>query len=243
MRISLGKPVSLLQLHRTARPASPRPSPLAVGARVLLHYCDHRVALVLLALAVVLTAVAPFLNHMGAAWLSPRIPISWVQIASTRTLAHLDSTLLIASKLPASRQRGINTQFAALRVPLAEPPLYELIFRHGGVLGARSFTLAGGQIVITDEWILQFGNDVDLIAALAEQLGHLQNRNALRRAVEAAPMSILLAVFRSDAPTGIRLLSDTRTISSSTERDDKFAKDFSRRVMRINPQLLAAPKA
>ena len=208
---------------------------IAAAWRWLCRHGSQRGLLVLLALAVVLTAAAHILEREWASWIGQRAPTSWVQAASTQTLQRLDATLLKPSTLTADRQTVINTRFAALRVPEGDPPLYELVFRRGGAMGARSFTLAGGQIVITDEWVQQFSDDRALLAGLSVQLGHLQNHDALRSSVDHAPLSMLLAIFRSDAPTGTSIMSANQPVLEHDAHCEEEARAFGEAVMRASP--------
>ncbi|MDB5801333.1 MAG: putative Peptidase family [Rhodocyclales bacterium] len=203
--------------------------------RMLCRHTSQRLLLVLLALAVALTAAAHFFERDWAGWIGQRAPASWVQAASTRTLQRLDATVLTPSALTLDRQNAVNTKFAALRMPQGEAPLYELVFRHGGNVGARSFTLSGGQIVLTDEWVQQFSNDRVLLTALSVQLGHLQNHDALRSSVDQAGLRMLYAIFRGDATLGTRLMSDAQPVLLYDARTEQEAVQFSAAVMQANP--------
>jgi Zn-dependent protease with chaperone function len=239
MRSTLAKPAHILRSDRSPEPAlTNKPgklSALAVCRRSLCRLGNQRLLLTVFAVAVLLTLAARFLEREWALWLGERAPISWERAASTRTMQRLDSTVLSPSTLPLDRQNLINTEFAALRIPQGEPPLYELVFRHGGAFGIRSFTLSGGQIVVTDEWVQQFSNDRALLGALAVQLGHLRNHDALRSSVDKAPMSMLLALFRGDAEAGTRIMSDSQPVLQHDEHCEEEARQFSSAVMQVNP--------
>jgi hypothetical protein len=204
--------------------------------RLLGRRGSQRVLLCLLGVAVVITALAHFFEREWAGWIGQRAPASWVQAASARTLLRLDTTVLKPSTLSANSQTDINTKFAALQVPQRDAPPYELVFRHGGALGARDFTLAGGQIVITDERVQQFDNDRALLAALSVQLGHLQHHDALRNSVAQAPFRMLLAIFRGDARTGTRIMSENQPVFQYDARSEEEASAFARAVMQANPR-------
>jgi hypothetical protein len=220
----------------SASDANARPSGrVATAWRWLYRHGGQRVLLVLLGLAVVLTAAAHFLEREWAAWIGQRAPISWVQAASTQTLQRLDATVLKPSILTTDRQTAINTHFAALRMPEGDAPLYELVFRRGAAMGARSFTLAGGQIVITDEWVQQFSDDRALLTELSVQLGHLQNHDALRSSVDHAPLRMLLAIFRGDARVGTSIMNANQPFLEHDAHCDAEARDFAEAVMRANP--------
>lgn len=191
--------------------------------------------LLLLLVALALTAAGHFLEREWAHWLGQRAPSSWVKAASARTLQRLDATTLGPSTLPHDRQAAINTRFASLVVPDSSRPLYELVFRSGGKLGARSFTLAGGQIVITDEWVKQFHDERALLSELAVQLGHLQHDDALRGAVDKAPMRMLLALVEGDADKATSLMSDAQPVLQHDAHCEEEAREYGRAVMQANP--------
>lgn len=226
------------KLRRTtaaARAASGKPSLLVTAWRRFGRQPGSRTGLVLLVIAVVLTASAHFLEREWAGWLGQRVPVSWVQAASARALERLDANALSPTALSIERQNTINTEFAALTIPQGETPLYSLVFRKGGPFGARSFTLSGGQIIVTDELVIQSRDERSLLAALTVQLGHLQNHDALRSSVDHASASILMALFRGDAQTGIKLMSDVQPVLEHEAHCEEEAREFSRIVMQANP--------
>ncbi|MEC5385363.1 hypothetical protein VVD49_06485 [Uliginosibacterium sp. H3] len=208
---------------------------IAAVWRWLGRHGGQRVLLALLGVAVALTAAAHFLEREWAAWIGQRAPTSWVQAASIQTLQRLDASVLQPSTLSAETQSSILTRFASLRVPEGDAPLYELVFRRGGAMGARSFTLAGGQIVVTDEWVAQFADSRALLSALSVQLGHLQNHDALRSSVDHAPLRMLLAIFRGDAETGTHIMSVNQPVLEHDAHCEQEARDFAQAVMRANP--------
>jgi hypothetical protein len=236
MRSTLAKPNPLLRARLSSESTTPRasshPAVIAVCWRILCR-CQRGI-LVLLALAVTLTAAAHFFERELAGWLGQRVPVSWVQAASANTLQRLDVSLLSPSTLSQDRQNAINTQFAALRIPQGEQP-YELVFRRGGTSGMQSFTLSGGQIVLTDEWLQQFENDRALLAALSVHLGHLQHHDALRASVDHARLCLLFALFRGDTRTGTQLMSDAQPVLQYDKRSELEAEQFGKAVMLANP--------
>lgn len=235
MRPTLANPAPLLRSDPLIQRGHGKPSPVEACSSFLSRHCNPRVLLATLVLAIVLTASAHFLQREWSSWLSQRVPTTWAHAASVRTLQRLDATVLEPSSLSTDRQNIINTKFAALRIPQGAAPLYELVFRHGGGLSARSFTLAGGQIVLTDESVQQFANDRALLAALSVQLGHLQNRDALRSVLDHAPVSILLALFRGDAKHGARLIGDAQPVMTHDKHCEEAARQFGQAVMQANP--------
>lgn len=226
-------------------PALPRMLALPLGRllrafaimreRYALLSLRQRIVLGCLAVAVVLTGFAHLIEEVSAHWLAEHVPLSWVRQASTGNLAFLDATQLEPSRLPAEQQTLLRNRFAALRLPITNPPPYELVFRGGSKLGAAIFALPGGQIVVTDEFIAAHPDQRELLTEFATQLGHLHFEHALRSQVEHAPMGLMLAVMRDDSTRGIRLLSEAPPKLVHDPECVADARVFSDAVMRINP--------
>jgi Zn-dependent protease with chaperone function len=195
----------------------------------------HRWLLILLAFALLLTAFAHPAERAIGSWIANRAPGSWVYAGSIQTLQRLDEAALSPSRLPDALQMQIRSQFAALRMPSGDAPLYELVFRKSNQLGAISFALAGGQIIVTDEFVARFGSERELLTALTMQLGHLQHRHALRAITDRAPLKMALNLLSDDASSGVQLISEAQPILEHDAHALNEAQSFAEAVMRTNP--------
>lgn len=149
------------------------------------------------------------------------------------------------SQLPPAQQAALRAQFEqALRrlseLSLDAPPAgsWTLHFRatppRGG-LGANAFALPGGDIVVTDEMVRLLADRPDvLVGVLGHELGHVQQRHAMRMVVQAsllaAASSLLVGDFSSLLAAAPVLLGQ-----AAYSRDFEFEADHAAaRLMRAN---------
>lgn len=226
------KPVSPADL------ASPPATPgKAAGQPHARHQLSrwHRLLLALLCVALLLTALAHPIERGVGNLLAAQVPGSWVYSGSIRALERLDTVELSPSQLPDAVQMQIRSQFAALRMPSNEAPLYELVFRRSSKLGPVSFALAGGQIVVTDGFVAANPSEQALMSGLALQLGHLQHRHALRAITDRAPLAMLRSLLSDDAQRGIQLISTEQPVLEHDDHCVEEAQRFADTVMQLNP--------
>ena len=136
-------------------------------------------------------------------WISGRlaeaVPESATRTLSERVLAELDRRAFAPSKLPLTRQTEIIQRFNALRMPDTSPPHGDFLrFRAAGRLGANAFALPAGPIVLTDGIVRLAGNDNELMAVLAHELGHVQARHGLRQMIQGSFVGFFVAWFAGD---------------------------------------------
>lgn len=77
-------------------------------------------------------------------------------------------------------------------------PDYRLEFRKGGAIGANAFALPGGVMVVTDELIALSKNDTEIVAVLAHELGHVQQRHAFRQSLQGVLAGLIMATVTGD---------------------------------------------
>ena len=134
----------------------------------------------------------------ASARLAERIPESATRTLSERVLAELDRRVFAPSKLPLARQTEIAQRFNALRTPDSLPHGDFLRFRAAGRLGANAFALPAGPIILTDGIVRLAGNDDELMAVLAHELGHVRARHGLRQMIQGSFVGFFVAWFAGD---------------------------------------------
>ncbi len=82
-------------------------------------------------------------------------------------------------------------------------PEYRLEFRDGGDsdkggIGANAFALPGGIMVMTDQLIRLSKNDTEVVAVLAHELGHVNQRHAFRQSLQGVLAGLILAAITGD---------------------------------------------
>lgn len=131
-------------------------------------------------------------------WLAFKVPDTLVAQLGSSTLALLDESVLTPSALPASRQQALAARFAALAAPDGRKPAYRVLYRDGGPLGANAFALPDGTLVVTDRLVELAGNDEEILAVLAHELGHVDRRHGLRMLIQSSIVGIVVAWYVGD---------------------------------------------
>lgn len=105
------------------------------------------------------------------------------------------------SQLDQARQTALSEQLMALCARQPDCPAHELKFRGGGKIGANAFALPGGFVVLTDELVALAETDLEIIAVLMHELGHVKMRHTLRQTLQGALSGLLLAAVTGDVDT------------------------------------------
>ena len=172
----------------------------------------------------------PFLAASAAS----RVPPAVVSGISTRTLAFLDATVFERTDISPWFQTHLRGRFAALKLPReADPPL-TLLFRKSKALGANALALPSGAIIITDDLVVLGRDDEELLAVLAHEAGHVQNRHGLRNVIQSSVVSILVTWYLGDF-SGLLAAPPSALLEAKYSRDlERDADDYAARTLRMN---------
>ncbi len=108
-----------------------------------------------------------------------------------KTLERLDGALFQESKLTAVRKRQIRLAAQALAAQSDFEPVPEILFRASRHIGPNALALPGGPVLLTDALVDLLGDD-EILAVIAHEFGHIEERHGLRQLVRAS--LLLLAV-------------------------------------------------
>jgi len=125
-----------------------------------------------------------------------RLPASTERLIGADALRALDETLLGPSTLAPDRVAELQKLFSGVTVDLEGN--YSLELRAGRRLGANALALPSGIIVLTDELVKLADDDRQIVAVLAHELGHMQQRHALRSVLQNSTAAVLFAVAVGD---------------------------------------------
>lgn len=101
------------------------------------------------------------------------------------------------SRVTPERQQALRTQLQAWCQRIV-CPAHQLAFRQGGRVGANALALPGGTMVVTDELIQLAQHDEEILAVLAHELGHVQERHGMRMALQSLGAGAILVVLTGD---------------------------------------------
>jgi predicted Zn-dependent protease len=73
-----------------------------------------------------------------------------------------------------------------------------ITFRAAGGLGANAMALPNGVIIVTDALVGLAGSDGEIIAVLAHEAGHVQERHGLRNVIQSSVVSIVVSWYLGD---------------------------------------------
>ena len=121
-------------------------------------------------------------------------------------LATMDEHLLEASTLSEAKQTYLRSVFDEIAESVDRPDL-TIVFRHSKTIGANAFALPDGTIVFIDELIDLSSNIDEVISIMLHEIGHVQNRHSLRRAIQGFSLAIFVAVVTGDVSTSSTIIT------------------------------------
>jgi Zn-dependent protease with chaperone function len=151
-----------------------------------------------------------------------RMPAKVALTIDTHFLGAVDNGLVKASKLSQARQNNLRRRFDNLRDANGLPP-HRLEFRSSEVIGANAFALPGGTVVVTDQLIALAGNDQEILAVLAHELGHVSERHPMRQLLQSSVVGLVMTWYLGDVSS---LIAAAPTLLLETS----YSRDFERRA-------------
>lgn len=170
--------------------------------------------------ATLLTVAAAYLWLLpaAAAVLAPRVPPAALAALSENTLALLDAQVLTPSALPEARRAALASEVALLAGRGA--PAYRLHFRSAR-MGPNAFALPSGDIVVFDELVAVAGNDAEVAAVIAHELGHVAHRHGIRQLIQSSVVSFVAGIYFGDVSSVVSGLS-------ALLLESRYSRDFER---------------
>lgn len=131
--------------------------------------------------------------------LAPHLPAQAVEGLGTRVLVTLDRQTLKPSRLKAERLDALRARLEQFAQTTALPT-HQLLFRSAPALGANAFALPGGKVVVLDR-LVDVASDDQVVAVIAHELGHVAHNHAMRRLIQDAVVSTVVASYLGDFST------------------------------------------
>lgn len=182
------------------------------------HWLRSLVSLV----AAVVVLVAGY--HWGLPAAADRIaralPDTVAQRIGDEQMALIDGRILQPSRLPAERQAVLRQRFGDMRRPGQGAAKYRIEFRQSN-MGPNAFALANGVIVMTDELVALAPSDEAVLGVLAHELGHIEQRHALRGLVQTVGVGVVINLLIGDVSTALVAVP-------ALLLNQKYSRDFER---------------
>ena len=154
-----------------------------------------------------------------------QLPQNVLQEMGAGSLQLLDKTMLKPSALPPERQQAVHAAFGRLAVPGNARTDYRIEFRKGGPISANALALPDGTIVLTDELVTLAGDDEEILAVVAHELGHLNRRHSVRMLIQGSIVAFIVAWYVGDVsnvaagvPTLLLQARYSRTLETEADR-------------------------
>lgn len=156
----------------------------------------------------------PWLAETTARW----VPDEVAGELGTQVLVQFDEHLLQPSQLPLATRQRLRARYAALGGSADH-----LLFRDGR-MGANAFALPDGRVVLLDGLVHLAGNDDQVIAVLAHELGHVRGRHGLRLLIQSSLVAGVASVVFGDV-SSLLVVAPTLVLNARYSRDFERAAD------------------
>lgn len=181
------------------------------GSSRFLHFLESHyitaIAALILSVVIVYAAIEfgiPELSRHVASSLPPSVETS----LGREGLEALDRRIFSPSKLDETTKIRVRRLFDSLAHTGQAAIDLKLELRSSERIGANAFALPAGYVVITDDLIELAESDEELLAVIAHEIGHVQNRHILRQILQNSLTALLVAGLFGDL-TSIAGLSAT----------------------------------
>ena len=159
-----------------------------------------------------------------ADYAAPLIPDRAEAFIGRQAFRELDAVMFEPSRIDALRRGRIDRAARALARQGGTRTFPEVRFRHAPLLGANAFAFPGGPILITDDLVRVLGDDDRILAVIAHELGHVEERHGLRQVLRAGGMFLVASLVLGGDDS---LMEELAAVATSTATAG-YSRDFER---------------
>jgi Zn-dependent protease with chaperone function len=200
------------------------------------------VAGALAAMVALVAAAYVFVLPWGAEIAAAHVPQSAMKTLSDQTLEALEGRFFEPSTLPEDRRTALAQKFARMITPDGDKVAHELVFRKSPVIGPNALALPSGTIIVTDELVALAASDDEILAVLSHELGHVQRRHGVRKALQSTVVGLVATWYLGDL-SSLAAAIPAALLDARYSRDMEAEADaYGARMLRANslsPSLLA----
>ncbi|MBA4382200.1 MAG: Zn-dependent protease, partial [Sideroxydans sp.] len=190
----------------------------------------------------VLIASYVYLLPWSAEAIAKRVPDGVLQKMGSSTLDTLDKLMLQPSKLDTARQQALVAAYAKLR-PLPDSKMsYHIVFRSSPRMGPNAFALPDGTIVMLDELVALTENDDEIVAVLAHERGHIEQRHAMRMVLQSSAVGLVMTWYMGDVSSLLATVPAVILQATYSRDMERESDEYAERTLKLNglsPCLLA----
>lgn len=188
------------------------------------------------AAVVILLLIVWFGWRDGLPWaarhVAASIPAATVDVLSGQALRLLEARSLAPSALDEARRDRLDEALHGLARFEGQPIPYRLLFRTAPWIGANAFALPDGTLVVTDELVELAGDDEEVLAVLAHELGHVHERHGLRLLLQGSVLALFTAWYLGDAGSWLAAAPAALLQADYSREMEYEADDFALRLLR-----------
>lgn len=187
-----------------------------------------------LLVVVIFAAAYRYLLPWGAEVVAQSLPPAMLQKMGASTLQTLDKLMLQPSQLAPARQQALRDAYAKLS-PLPDAQLdYRIKFRSAPKIGPNAFALPDGNIVMLDQLVALTQNDDEILAVLAHERGHVEQRHALRMVLQSSAVGLAMTWYMGDVSSLLATVP-AMLVQASYSRDmEREADAYAARTLQMN---------
>jgi Zn-dependent protease with chaperone function len=172
----------------------------------------------------------------AAKYLAARIPFRTEASLGAQTISWLDDNdWLKPTRLASNRQKEIYKGFEGLYQGLPFEEHYHLHFRSSDFIGPNAFAFPGGAIVITDKMVETAATNDEVMAVLAHEIAHVEQRHTLRNIMQSSAIGLIAATVTADAATLSGAVAGLPVMLAQTKYSRRFeaeADDYAFNLLR-----------
>ena len=155
----------------------------------------------LLAAASIIWALIAFGVPALSRYVAFSLPADTTSMISDHTLKALDGSMLQPTQLSPQRIAELQREFD----DVMGPHVYPVLFRASEAFGPNAFVLPSGEIIFTDALVKLAHDDRELIAVLAHEIGHIEQRHTLRQLLQNSMTALFLSLMLGDVTSASSL--------------------------------------
>jgi len=197
---------------------------LGSGFQNLVHRLENSLKYALLALVATLLLIVGFIQY-GIPALAKvaafALPIETESLIGGESMKLLERFYFEESQLPQARQLQLKDTFNSVVGDVDPTSHYTLLFRFSKQLGANALALPGNTIVVTDGLVDLIEDDREFATVMAHEIGHLQQRHALRQVLQSMGTGLVVVAITGDITsiTSVAAALPTALVEAGFSRD------------------------
>jgi len=185
-------------------------------------------------IVIVFASVYRYLLPWGAEAIAQSIPPSILQKMGASSLQTLDQLMLVPSQLSLERRQALRAAYARLNALPDAQLAYHIEFRSAPQIGPNAFALPDGTIVMLDELVEAAGSDEEVLAVLAHERGHVEQRHALRMVLQSSAVGMALTWYMGDVSTLLTTVPAMLVQANYSREMEREADEYAARTLSLN---------